>query len=343
MKNERQGISKPIPLHRVAVVRPFARFLEDIGAPVERGFRQAGLPYSSLEDVDNYIPSHRFWTFLVNMARSEGIEDFGFRVGEQFGAGSADPKMTALLLQEPTLYRGLLKASGLVNRTVSHCRMGIRQPPNCGYAYFYHQPSCSADNPAIEYIGGYGLTALLDMVRVYTGPQWQPSEFGLMTDQNRCRYIREHFPHTHMRPSRTCSYIALENELLSLPPLPNEATIPVSSSCKYESLKKDFASSLEQALMSYLQEPDLSVGLAAELCNTSKRSLQRQLKAMDTNYAELLDNTRFRVACRMLQSPGVTVTRIAQHLGYSDLAHFIRFFRRIAGVTPLAYRKHFTH
>jgi AraC-like DNA-binding protein len=33
---------------------------------------------------------------------------------------------------------------------------------------------------------------------------------------------------------------------------------------------------------------------------------------------------------------GVKATKIAQRLGYSDLAHFIRFFRRIAGVTPLA-------
>ena len=37
----------PIPLHRVAVVRPFARFLADIDAdaPVEREFIQAGLSY----------------------------------------------------------------------------------------------------------------------------------------------------------------------------------------------------------------------------------------------------------------------------------------------------------
>jgi len=57
-----------IPLHRVAVVRPFTQFLEDIGASVERGCRLAGLPFHALESVDNFVPSHRFWSFLVNMS-----------------------------------------------------------------------------------------------------------------------------------------------------------------------------------------------------------------------------------------------------------------------------------
>lgn len=104
---------KSIPLHRVAVVRPFAQQLEDIGAPVERGFRLAGLPYYTLENVDNFVPSQRFWSFLVNMAYSQGIEDLGFRVGRRFGANCADPHLTSLLHESLTMYQGLLKASDL--------------------------------------------------------------------------------------------------------------------------------------------------------------------------------------------------------------------------------------
>jgi AraC-like DNA-binding protein len=64
---------------------------------------------------------------------------------------------------------------------------------------------------------------------------------------------------------------------------------------------------------------------------------------MGTRYTEVLDHARFHAASRMLDNPAMTVTEIAQQLGYSDVAHFIRFFRRIAGVTPAAYREQFMH
>ena len=343
MDHASRNSMESIPVHRVAVVRPFARFLADIGAPVEREFVQAGLPYCALENVNNYIPSHRFWAFLVNVAHAEGIRDLGFRVGERFGADSPDPRMTDLLQRSPTLYRGLLAASELSNRTISHCHVGIVQPPECEYAHFYHIPSCSTDNPAIEQIGWFGLMALLDMVRVYTGPQWQPAEIGVMTHRRPCDYIREHFPRTRIRLSRAYSYIALEKALLSLPPLNHEVAMPASSPCHYEPLPDDFVGSLEQILVSYIDDNALNLERAAGLCITSKRSLQRKLRKMGTCYAEVLDNARFHAASLMLQDPGMHITDVAHRLGYSDLAHFSRAFRRIAGVTPRAYRHyHYT-
>jgi AraC-like DNA-binding protein len=87
----------------------------------------------------------------------------------------------------------------------------------------------------------------------------------------------------------------------------------------------------------------LSIELAAELCGTSKRSLQRKLKEMGTNYREVLGRTRFRAACEMLQNQNMAVADIALHLEYSDGTHFARAFRRIAGVSPRVYRQQFIH
>ena len=73
-------------LHRVAVLRPFTRFLSHVGAPVERGFRRSGLPYYSLENANNYVPSHRFYAFVADMAAREQMEDLGFQAGQYLGA-----------------------------------------------------------------------------------------------------------------------------------------------------------------------------------------------------------------------------------------------------------------
>jgi AraC-like DNA-binding protein len=335
--------AEPVAVHRMAVVIPFARLLEDIGAPAERGFGQAGLPWDALESADNYVPSHNFYKFIVRMSRSEGIPDLGFRVGEKFGADCADPRMTELLQRAPALYQGLTKANKRINRTVTHSVFGLRQPPNCDYTYYYHSPSCDADNLAIQQIGWFGIMNLIGMVRVYAGPQWQPAEIGLMTDEMPGHYIHEHFPRTRLRLSQPASYIALENTLLTLPPLRNEAAIASSSPLGYESQPEDFVSSLETVLLSYLQEDNLSIELAAELCSTSKRSLQRKLKEMGTNYKEVLGHARFRTSSEMLQNRDMTAADIARHLGYSHETHFARAFRRIAGVSPRVYRQQFIH
>lgn len=303
---------------------------------------QADLPWCALEDANNYVPSQSYWKFLVFSARSQRIPDLGFRVGEKFGADCADPHMTELLMEALTLYQGITRASEVVNRTVTDCQFGILQPPNCDNTYFYHSPSCDAGNPAIEQIGWFGINVLIGMVRLYTGPQWRPAEIGLMTDQIPSLYIRETFPRTRMRLSQPFSYIRLENTLLPLPPLADQTATPTSLPLDFKPLPADFMSSFETILLSYIEENDLNIELAAGLCNMSKRSLQRKLKTQGTHYNELLLRARFRAASRMLQDPAITATEVASRLGYSNEANFSRAFQQIAGVSPGIYRQQFT-
>lgn len=332
-----------VPLHRVAVVLPFANFLADVGASVERGFRHSGLPVCALENADNFVPSHRFWDFLIHMTRSQDIPDLGFRVGQRFGANCADPHLTDLLGRAPTLFQGLLRASHLTNKTVSHCQVGIRQPPRSPYVYFYHSPSCDVQNPSIEQIGWYGIMTLIGMVREFLGRDWLPSEIGVMPDHPPLRNIREQFPDTPIRLSQPYSYVALEKELLSVSPLHPRGPERRFAGFRGEVLATDLVGSVKQLLQSYMQEDDLSIEFAAGFCDMSKRSLQRKLRARGRRYSALLSEVRFDVARRMLQDPACQVTEVSQLLGYSDPTHFARAFRRIAGISPRMYRQAYQH
>lgn len=331
--------TESIPLHRVAVLRPFVEFLAEAGAPVERLVRQSGIPYRALDDLNNYVPSHRFWAFLVTAARSEGIPNLGFLVGSRYGADSSDPKLTKLLQRSPTFHHALLEFCELNNRTISHCDMGVIRGPDGEHARFYHRPSCDRENPAIVQIGWFGLTAIIGTIRIFAGPEWQPSEIGVMTNRAPCDSICEELPNTRIRLGQKYSYVALDNSLLSLPPLTERTDSLSPSDFNYHSFSDDFVGSLKQVLTTYVHEPKPSIELAAALCQTSKRSLQRRLAESGTCYSKVREHTRFDVASRMLQEPDTTVTDVARLLGYSDPTHFARAFRRIAGVSPQAYRK----
>lgn len=326
-------------MHRVAVILPFAEFLTDIGAPVESSFRRHHLSIDALEDPDNYLPSNFFWKFLTDMSRSQGIEDLGFLVGKQFGVNCADPKMNVLLNQAATLYQGLRQGSELTNRTITNCRLGLQRLPGSRYTQFFHRPSCRTDNPAVGQIGWFGVLALCGMVREFTGPQWQPPEIGLMSNQSPGERVGEYFPDSPIKLAQPFFYISVENELLRLPPFTENDVAKESKSVDYRTIQQSFVESLEQLLPSYRRSKNLSIDLVAEFCNTSKRSLQRKLSENGTSYQELLDRLLLNTATAKLLNSDMSVTDIASRLGYSDVSHFIRAFRRVTGVTPQFYRR----
>lgn len=72
------------------------------------------------------------------------------------------------------------------------------------------------------------------------------------------------------------------------------------------------------------------------------RTLQRDLRAEGTEFETLLDASRRTLAEEWLRDHSVSIETIATRLGYAHPSAFIRFFRRMAGVTPGAWRTHRT-
>jgi AraC-like DNA-binding protein len=101
----------------------------------------------------------------------------------------------------------------------------------------------------------------------------------------------------------------------------------------------DFPGPLKLALHPYLRERYPDINLAAEIINTSVRTLQRRLATFGLSYSDLVQQARFEVAAEMLKDPGLKSLDIAFALGYENPSNFARAFRQIAGVNPQEYRR----
>lgn len=77
--------------------------------------------------------------------------------------------------------------------------------------------------------------------------------------------------------------------------------------------------------------------IAATLC-LSERTLRRRLHDLGTSYYRLLDEVRMDMAERFLRDDGVTTDRIAERLGYAEVANFCHAFRRWTGSSPRHFR-----
>ena len=82
--------------------------------------------------------------------------------------------------------------------------------------------------------------------------------------------------------------------------------------------------------------PDV-VTVAKEL-NVSPRTLFRRLELEGTSFRMLVDEVREALAEEMLSVAGLNTEEVADRLGYSDPASFVRAFKRWKGQTPQAFR-----
>jgi AraC-like DNA-binding protein len=74
----------------------------------------------------------------------------------------------------------------------------------------------------------------------------------------------------------------------------------------------------------------------------SKRTLQRRLRAEDTTFAAVLEETRRGLALHYLRNSSITSSEIGFLLGFSETSSFYRAFHEWTGSTPEATRRQIT-
>lgn len=74
------------------------------------------------------------------------------------------------------------------------------------------------------------------------------------------------------------------------------------------------------------------------LLNMSARTLRRRLEKEGTSYQRIKDNARRDVAISMLSRQRMTVSEVAERVGFSDPSAFHRSFKKWTGQSPGSYR-----
>ena len=100
---------------------------------------------------------------------------------------------------------------------------------------------------------------------------------------------------------------------------------------------------LVKAALSYMKEhcteQHLSLGEVADHVYVSQWHLSKLLnRETGQSFFDLLGSMRITRAKELLADPALRIHEIAEETGFSDVAHFSRSFKKIAGCTPGEYR-----
>lgn len=103
-----------------------------------------------------------------------------------------------------------------------------------------------------------------------------------------------------------------------------------------------FLDRIRLLISSNLGNAEVTADTVAAEFGMSRRTLHRRLSENGTTFNTLRESIVINVAKESLSKTSVSITELAQRLGYSDSSAFDRAFKRLVGQRPLEYRKHYS-
>lgn len=328
-----------LPLSRAGQLSTFIEILDRIGARVDQGLERSSLPAAVRESPASLVATRAAAAFLGDMARREGITDFGWRAAYPQSLQPASPGLVRTIRSSPTLLHALEAMCSLAHRESSNVRVWLEGQDDA--VLLCHRSSIEVGAPGHDEMAMMRVGLMLSIVRLFAGPDWAPTDCALAIAGGIGPLAREEFGDARIVRTPEYGWFRLPRSILALPP--RSSVSPDAELAGEPPLPLDLAGSLAQALRPYLSGDGApTLREAAGLVGTSVRSLQRELARGGSSFRDVLQRARFEVARELLQQPDVRIVDVAHEAGFSDHPHFVRFFRRLAGMPPREYRTTFT-
>lgn len=322
-----------IPFIRADVVRRFAIFLRQVGAPFGRYLEEARIGADLLEDGEGLIPTAFAFRLLEIAARRSGIPDLGIRVGstiDPFSLGN----FGRAIASSGTVGRALL--TSIAHRPTWHSgeRVWMTRQSN---AVELHHRYVVATGETWEQAVATNLVVHLNLLKHATSGA-RPAYVGLPVRPSRIYAELPMLAGTRIDFDQPRTTIAFRHETVALPLADASAAATGDASAPPPSLPTGLVPSIEAFVVSLLGVGPPRIELVAEAAGLNPRTLQRRLAEAGVTYAELVSHTRLRLARERLIASEEKIVDVALSLGYADAAHFTRAFKRWTGLAPVVYR-----
>jgi AraC-like DNA-binding protein len=322
---------------RSSALGPIADFMARQGGSVGRVLNAVDLPYALLDQRDLLIPLRSQFRFLERAAQETGDDFFGARLAQ------------AVRMKELSAFGMWVCAAETLREAIARGHAGLnamlqtstvlaleRQGSKMRWWIEFVEPECEGRHHN-ELLGvGY----MIDTVRTYAGRGWFPEVVMTALPAGRPRAELENIFGANISHGHARSGIEFGAELLdrglpyAAPPvrLPQEAEPQMPD-------QHDELACIEAVTTLALHEGYPRIDWVASKLGGSRRSLQRRLAEHGSSFNEVRDKVLRSRAIVLVGDGKAAITDIALSLGYADVAHFTRAFRRWTGMAPIVYRK----
>lgn len=311
------------------------------GVDVGRLIRESGLDEQSLEDPGARLPLDGVITLWERARRSTRDENLALHVAEFMPLG-AYKTWDWFLATAPTVGDALdkvAKFNGWVNDTFRPTLRKRRDQLAIEYTNVV-DPECQPP----EYLEFTFAWSLL-RYRLTTGVNIRPTEvhFRHSPPRNVAEYHRIFQAPVRFRQPATQAIF--DPALLRIPQLYADAATCellehyIRSRLDHARVYDETAVALRRSLAGLLSANTASLATAARDLGVSSRRLQRLLAARGTSFREFFRSVRHDLAMTLLSRRDVSISEVADRLGFSEVSSFSRAFKQWTGTSPQVYRQ----
>jgi AraC-like DNA-binding protein len=323
---------------RASSLGPIAEVIGRQGGSILRVLKDVDLPAALLESPDMLVPLREQFRLLERAARTTGDPEFGARLGRDvriktlsaFGrwVAEADDLAGAIDRSKRGLNR-MLQSSTELELTIS----GL----SAQWSIEFLDPECEGryHNELL------GLGYMIDAVRCYAGAGWAPDLVLVTSPKGTPKGRLEQILGAEVATGHAVPAIRFDVRLLSNPAAHATPAVETSRAGVEPPVPPDAdeLASIEAVTALALCDDYPRIDWVAAKLGLTRRTLQRRLADRGTTFAGLVETLLRKNAEALLARTAEPVTDIALKLGYADLAHFTRAFKRWTGMAPSAYRR----
>ena len=327
---------------RASTLGPIADVINAAGGSAKRVFGRADLPMALQQTPEAFVPLKDHYSLLLFAARELSDELFGARLGQSItidGLGTYGKWVT----QAPTLLEGIRRA----NRSLSHMLQSATdlllriEGTHAIWSYQSHDVAIEGrqQNEMLA------LCYMIEIVRQYLGPGWQPEFILLSGAPVQSKNSLEQLLCAEVLQRDKASALMFDRRLLAAR-WPKPAAIPLTLEALGRAIDVPNPDDLHDTVTALIEleliERIPSISWVAGKLGMTQRTLQRHLANQGLQFSNLVQTVLQHRAFDLLQQGNLSITEIAANLGYSDAAHFTRAFKNWTGYSPTAWRENET-
>ncbi len=325
---------------RAAVLVGIQQLIEDLGGDPGGIIERAGLKPSDLDQGDTLIPAIACFHILDMAAEETGCAHFGLELAKRRDIDTYMGVLGDILRAAPTLGDALRNLIELISIHSEISLWQLQQDNEVAYL------TCSLINSSAYsdvQAQQFSVAVAWRIIEALLGGHWRPAMVTF----------------THAKPSQTLPYrqmfsvpVEFDSDSgglmfhaadlnIELPSYDEENYRNASQKAHLiqQARQHTIAEEVEILIRKNLEMKIVGQDHVMKFLPFDRRTLQRKLGKYGTSYRALLEKTRMDMAQELLVSSGLSLTVVADRLGYTNQSLFSNAFRKSTGQTPREWRK----